>query len=106
MELLSDGVLELTPFPSTSSEDVAQPVSNAGAGQGDHFQGILQIHSLPILHEKGGGGSGNLQLGENLGFAVSRKTFSIRPYHLPPVEGEPNAQDASKEKQMKVDLEF
>ena len=106
MELLSDGVLELTAFPSTSPEDLAQPISNAGAGQGDHFQGILQIHSLPIWHEKGGGGTGNLQLGENLGFTVSRKTFSIRPYDLPPVQGEPIAQDAGKEKQIQVDLEF
>ncbi len=107
MELLSDGVLELTPFADVADNDSGlQAPSSAAPGKEEQPQGILQIHRLPVFHEKGGGGGGAVQLGDDLAFTISRRRFAIRPFNLPPVEGDNNAQSAGNEKQTNVDIDF
>ena len=105
MELLSDGVIELTPFLHSSPHG---SVGGATA-QEEQPQGMLHIHRLPIFHERGGdgGGGGSSGLGENLAFTVSRRRFVIKPFSLPPVEGDIEAQQGGAEdKPALVDLEF
>lgn len=91
MEHLVDGVLELTPFPhSASGSDLDR--SGASTKEEDKPQGLVKVHKLPIFHERGGGGGGRYGLGEDLAFMVSRKKFEIRPFSLPPAEGDTDAQ--------------
>ncbi|KAI9801781.1 MAG: hypothetical protein M1825_003153 [Sarcosagium campestre] len=110
IESLSDGVMELTPFPY--SHDAASAISTSGAAtaQEDQPQGLFKIHRLPVYHERGGGGSGATGLGDDLAFTVSRRRFTIKPFSLPPVEGDQEAQQGGSEgvlgKQTKVDIEF
>lgn len=110
IELLSDGVLELAPFPSTSVVTKAVPGTTA---QEEPPQGILKIHRLPIFHEKGGGGGEASGFGDDLAFTLSRrKGLAIKPFSLPPVDGDPEAQqrgldgDHDHDKASKVDIEF
>ncbi|TAQ85436.1 hypothetical protein B7494_g6228 [Chlorociboria aeruginascens] len=111
MELLSDGVLELAPFPSTAT--AVKPIPGSTNAQEEPPQGMLKIHQLPVFHEKGGGGGEASGLGDDLAFILSRrKGFVIKPYNLPPVEGNPEAQqgglegDEGRGKTGKVDIEF
>jgi elongator complex protein 4 len=98
IEHLCDGVLELAPFPH--SIDVEPPRSGKTE---EKPQGMVKVHRLPVLSEKGGGGGG----GDDLAFSLSRKRFVIKPYSLPPVEGDHEAQRGESEGgKMKVDLEF
>ncbi|KAF2473845.1 PAXNEB-domain-containing protein [Lindgomyces ingoldianus] len=92
MEIISDGVLELSPFPY----DPTQPLSVSGAAtQGEEKpQGLLVVHKLPVFHEKGGGGGAH-GLGEDFSFTVSRRKFVISKFSLPPVEGDRKAQEAA-----------
>ncbi|KFY97552.1 hypothetical protein V500_02022 [Pseudogymnoascus sp. VKM F-4518 (FW-2643)] len=55
VEMLSDGVLELAPFPSHANLALATSVPSSTALQEEPPQGILRVYELPILHEKGGG---------------------------------------------------
>ncbi|KFY38830.1 hypothetical protein V494_04187 [Pseudogymnoascus sp. VKM F-4513 (FW-928)] len=55
LEILSDGVLELAPFPSHANLALATSVSGSTTLQEEPPQGILKVYELPILHEKGGG---------------------------------------------------
>ena len=48
------------------------------------MQGLLELRKLPILTEKGI----SVGVGEDMAFAVGRRRFSIRPFHLPPLEQE------------------
>lgn len=84
-ELLSDGVLELAPFPS----DAVPVPSNGAHGVREELpQGILKMHRLPILHEKGGGG-GESGFDNDMAFHLSRrKGLVIRPYSLPPMDSD------------------
>ena len=104
IEHLCDGVLELAPFPH--SIDTEPPLTtSSGPGKAEEKpQGMLQIHRLPVLTEKGGGGGG----GDDLAFSLSRKRFVIRPFSLPPVEGDQEAQKGEAEggKVGKGDIEF
>lgn len=109
MELLSDGVLELAPFPSSAIATKATP--NASTGQEEPPQGMLKIHRLPVFHEKGGGGGEASGFGDDLAFTLSRrKGLVIKPYSLPPVDGDSEAQQGAIEheqgKATKVDIEF
>ncbi|EGE82307.1 hypothetical protein RJZ56_006387 [Blastomyces dermatitidis] len=90
IELLSDGVIELAPFPHLSD---ASPSATSGAAtaQEEPPQGMLKIHRLPVLHERGGGG-GDSSLGDDWAFTLSRRKFAIKPFSLPPVEGDNEAQ--------------
>jgi len=110
MELLSDGVLELMPFPHLSV--AAPPTSSSGAGtathQEDQPQGIAKFHKLPIFHEKGGGGGGLKGLGDDLAFVVSRRKFVIKPFSLPPADGDTVAQQGGESEQnlKKASIDF
>lgn len=108
MELLSDGVLELAPFPSTAIATKSNPTSTI---QEEPPQGMLRIHRLPIFHEKGGGGGEASGFGDDLAFTLSRrKGLVIKPFSLPPVEADSEAQQGGLEhdhgKATKVDIEF
>lgn len=107
MELLSDGVLELTPFPHSSNLDIGPPKPSSGEGGGNEEppQGLLKVHRLPIFHERGGGSS---TVGEDWAFTFSRRKFTIKLYSLPPVEGVTDAQQPGPASQQpkKSDMEF
>ncbi|RMD41354.1 hypothetical protein DV735_g3786, partial [Chaetothyriales sp. CBS 134920] len=84
MELLSDGVFELAPFPHTA---VAVTVANnASSTEDDPPQGLLRIHKLPILHELG---SGAQSYDDDWSFSLSRRRLAIKPFNLPPLDEEP-----------------
>ncbi|CAG8981950.1 hypothetical protein HYALB_00013571 [Hymenoscyphus albidus] len=91
IELLSDGVLELSPFPSSAI--VAKPAAASTVSE-EPPQGMVNIHRLPVVHEKGGGGGGGSGMGDDLSFSLSRRRgMVIRPYSLPPVKGDGEAKE-------------
>ncbi|KAL3427361.1 paxneb protein [Phlyctema vagabunda] len=108
MELLSDGVMELAPFPAAAVATKTAP--SASTKQEEPPQGMLNIHRLPVFHEKGGGGGEASGFGDDLAFNLSRrKGLVIKPYSLPPVEGDVEAQegiDHGHGKATKADIEF
>ena len=90
MEILSDGVLELSPFPYSHAQALAQ---SAGTTKDEERpQGMFAVHKLPIFHEKGGGGGAD-DLGEDMAFTLSRRKFVIAKFSLPPLEGDTEAQE-------------
>lgn len=89
MEILSDGVLELAPFPSTYNAGPSPTSSGAATSQEEQPHGMVNVHKLPVFHEKGGAGG---LAGDDLAFTVSRKRFAIRPFSLPPVDGDSDTQ--------------
>jgi len=92
MEVLSDGVFELSPFAVSLRENLA---TSAGATKDEERpQGMFAVHKLPVFHEKGGGG-GVEGLGEDLAFTMSRRKFVIAKFSLPPMEGDTEAQEAA-----------
>lgn len=103
IELLSDGVIELSPFPHSAD---ALATSGAATSQEEPPQGMLKTHRLPVLHERGGGSDQNVGL--DWAFNLSRRRFEIKPFSLPPDEGDREAQDVSAAGGMpkKSDLEF
>ncbi|EAW12981.1 elongator complex protein 4 [Aspergillus clavatus NRRL 1] len=103
MEVLSDGVIELCPFPHSAD---ALTTSGATTSQEEPPQGMLKTHKLPVLHERGGGSDQNV--GQDWAFTLSRRRFEIKPFSLPPAEGDKEAQDAAIPGGMpkKADLEF
>ncbi|KAB5540491.1 PAXNEB protein-domain-containing protein [Coniochaeta sp. 2T2.1] len=95
IELLSDGVIELIPLPANPG---APPPSSSDSKSEDKCQGLLRVHSLPIYHEKGGGGAENNHFREDLTFSLSAsKGMVIKPFSLPPLgeEGHPEKSPAS-----------
>ncbi|KAI4170108.1 MAG: hypothetical protein LQ343_005249 [Gyalolechia ehrenbergii] len=103
MELLSDGVIELSPFPYSTDTTPSATTSGAATAQEEKPQGMVTVHRLPVFSEKGGGGN----LGDDLAFTVSRRKFVIKPFNLPPVEGDTEAQRGDGDgKPTKVDIEF
>jgi elongator complex protein 4 len=103
IELLSDGVIELCPFPHSAD---AVATSGAATSVEEPPQGMLKTHRLPVLHERGGGSDQNV--GQDWAFILSRRRFEIKPFSLPPAEGDTEAQDGSATGGMpkKSDLEF
>ncbi|OJJ62075.1 hypothetical protein ASPSYDRAFT_40676 [Aspergillus sydowii CBS 593.65] len=103
MEILSDGVIELCPFPHSSD---ALSTSGAATSHEEPPQGMLKTHRLPVLHERGGGSDQNV--GQDWAFTLSRRKFEIRPFSLPPAEGDQEAQNTARSDKMpkKEDLEF
>ncbi|KAG8527577.1 uncharacterized protein KY384_007730 [Bacidia gigantensis] len=94
VEHMMDGVLELAPFPY--SVDLALPPLTKSSPSNpttqkteEKPQGMLRIHRLPVVTEKGGGSGG---AGRDLAFSLGRKRFVVVPYHLPPVEGDSEGQ--------------
>lgn len=104
IELLSDGVLEMIPLPPKLGA-APSPSSSTSKVQ-DQSQGILRVHSLPIFHEKGGGGAENNHFREDLSFHMSStKGLVIQPYVLPPLEEE-DTKDKSPASTLKDGIEF
>ena len=107
IELLSDGVMELTPFPHSSAQDIStsNPASGDAATNEEPPQGLLKVHRLPVFHERGGGSSA---AGDDWAFTLSRRKFTIKPYSLPPIEGETGGQETGPAGQQpkKSDMEF
>ncbi|KAL4733985.1 Elongator complex protein 4 [Aspergillus similis] len=103
MEILSDGVIELCPFPHSSD---ALSTSGAATSHEEPPQGMLKTHRLPVLHERGGGSDQNI--GQDWAFTLSRRKFEIKPFSLPPAEGDQEAQSQGQADKMpkKEDLEF
>jgi elongator complex protein 4 len=80
LERLSDGVISLEPFPHNFSAEAEDPKSK----DDETLQGLLRVRKLPILSERGMG----VGKTDDLAFAVGRRKFVIRPFSLPPIEGE------------------
>lgn len=97
-EHLSDGVLELTPFPHLMDASNSLAESGGARSNDDQPQGLVHVHKLPVLTEQGeGGAGGENSIGDDLAFTVSRRKFAIKPFSLPPLEGDQDAQkDAGK----------
>jgi len=107
MEILSDGVIELVPFPHTMDTGPTLTTSGAATSQEEKPQGMVKVHCLPIFHEKGGGGVGGAGVGDDMAFTVSRRKFIIKPFSLPPVEGDTEAQAGGVDVvKTKVDIDF
>ena len=104
VELLHDGVLELSPFPHSAEADI-QPARGPGGTVEEQPQGLLQVHKLPVLQERG---SGNATSENDWTFTLSRRKFTIKPFNLPPIEGDTEAQQTSgsDSKAKKADVEF
>ena len=103
MEIISDAVVELCPFPHSAD---ALTTSGAATSQEEPPQGMLKVHRLPVLHERGGGNDQNI--GQDWAFNLSRRKFEIKPFSLPPEEGDTEAQGSAAPGGMpkKEDLEF
>lgn len=97
-EVLSDGVIELTPFPHLMDASNALAESGGARASEEQPQGMVKVHKVPINTERGEGGAGvGNSVGEDLAFTVSRRKFVIKPFSLPPLEGDQEAQkDAGK----------
>lgn len=111
LEILSDGVLELTPFPHALDDGPSLSTSGAATSLEERPHGMFKVHKLPVVHERGGGGMGLKEsLGDDLAFTVSRRRFVIRPFSLPPAEGDTEAQKGTAEggggKPTKDQMEF
>ena len=107
-EHLSDGVIELTPFPHLMDASNSLAESGGARASEDQPQGMLHLHKLPVTTEKGGGGGGT-GIGDDLAFILSRRKFVIRPFSLPPLEGDTEAQRGEAEggsMTKKADIEF
>ncbi|KEF52936.1 uncharacterized protein A1O9_10842 [Exophiala aquamarina CBS 119918] len=104
IELLHDGVLELSPFPHSAEADI-QPARGSGGPIEEQPQGLLQVHRVPVLQERG---SGNATSENDWTFTLSRRKFTIKPFNLPPIEGDTEAQQVSglDSKAKKSDVEF
>lgn len=103
IELLCDGVYDMTPFPH--SADAEFQASRDPNTKEEPPQGLLRVHKLPIFHEVG---SGHLLADIDWTFTLSRRKFTIKPFNLPPIEGDVDAlqASASNEKPKKADMDF
>lgn len=92
-EILGDGVIELTPFPHLMNASNALAESGGARSSEEQPQGMVKVHKLPVNTERGEGGAGvGNSMGEDLAFSVSRRKFVIKPFSLPPLEGDQEAQ--------------
>ncbi|KAK3944827.1 Elongator complex protein 4 [Diplogelasinospora grovesii] len=104
MELLCDGVIELVPLPANPG---APPPQDKKEKSEDKVQGMLKVYTLPVYHEKGGGGgAATSHFRENLSFSLSAsKGLVIKPYSLPPMLEEDN-KEKSPASTVKDSMEF
>ena len=92
-EILSDGVLEVTPFPHLMDASNSLAESGGAKASEEQPQGMVKVHKIPINTERGEGGAGDgNSMGGDLAFTVSRRKFVIKPFSLPPLEGDQEAQ--------------
>ena len=105
IELLSDGLIELSPYPHSYQPEIVRSNSGGLSSQEEPPQGVLKVHRLPIFHERG---VGTTVVGEDWAFTLSRRKFAIKPFSLPPVEGDTEAQQATSTelKSKKADMNF
>jgi len=91
-------VIEFTPFPHAFDEGPGTlSTSGAATSQEEQPQGMVKVHKVPVFHERGGGGGGLKSMGDDLAFTVSRRRFTIKPFSLPPAEGDTEAQKGTAE---------
>ena len=112
LELLHDGVIELSPFPH-SADALDNSVVRGPSGTAEEPpQGLLRLHRLPILHDRG---SGRRAYDDDWTFTLSRRKLTIKPFNLPPIEGDQDAQqqgaaggkdEKGNTKPKKADMEF
>jgi elongator complex protein 4 len=103
MELLSDGVMELTPFPhSVPVPETSVP----GESQEEPPHGMVKMHKLPIFHDTGSGSG--VGLDDEYVFTLTRRQFAIKRFSLPPLEGDSQAQQGLKDedKKKQASMEF
>ncbi|KAK4126037.1 PAXNEB-domain-containing protein [Parathielavia appendiculata] len=105
IELLCDGVLELIPLPANPGAPLLPPPASSfsssasGSEKSEQPQGLLRVHTLPVYHEKGGGGAGASSFRETLAFSLSAsRGLVIKPYSLPPLEREGEGQGNGEKK--------
>ena len=92
-EILSDGVMTLTPFPHLMDSSNNSSETRSAKAIEEQPQGMVTFHKLPINTERGEGGAGaGNSIAEDLSFTVSRRKFVIKPFSLPPIEGDQGAQ--------------
>ena len=104
METISDGVIELVPFPHTMDEGPGLTTSGAATAQEDKPQGLVKVHKLPVVYDRGSNnGTG---VGDALAFTFSMRKVLIKPFSLPPVEGDVEAQKGEVGGAKKLDLDF
>lgn len=105
LEVLNDGVYGLTPFPHSADAEFAS--TRDPSTKEEPPQGLLSIHKMPVFHELG---TGTVPSDTDWTFSLSRRKFTIKPYNLPPLEGDTEAQndasDATNVKPKKTDMEF
>ena len=90
-ESLMDGVVSLHPFPHSYSVDSMELESSSSGGcltEEEKMQGLVKVLKLPVLSERGQ----SVGSGEDMAFAVGRRRFLIRPFHLPPLESDDPAE--------------
>ena len=88
IELLCDGAIELVPLPPETAAD-PMPAKNDKDKDSEKVQGMVRVYTLPVYHEKGGGGAGGNHFRENLSFSLSAsRGMVIKPYSLPPMVDE------------------
>jgi elongator complex protein 4 len=105
-ETLSDGVLELTPFPHLMDANHPSHYATSTSAKEEQPQGMVKVHKLPLVTERGEGGAGaGNSIGEDLAFTLSRRKFLVAPFSLPPMEGDQDAQEAAGKVTAK-DVEF
>jgi elongator complex protein 4 len=92
-EILTDGVVELTPFPHLKDASNSLAESGGARANEEKPQGLVKVHKFPIDIDRGEGGAGATNsIGQNFTFTVSRRKFVIKPFSLPPMEGDQEAQ--------------
>jgi elongator complex protein 4 len=106
---MCDGVLEIAPFQSQTQVEIGVNSTGLAKGLEENPQGMIKVHRLPILHERGGGGGESGRL-DDLAFTLSRrKGLVIKPFSLPPVDGDVDLQKGGLELDHgkgKIDIEF
>lgn len=90
-------MLEIASFKSQSQVDSSVNQSGLTKGLEEIPQGIVRVHRLPILHEKGGGGAESMRLDDMAFMLNKRKGLVIKPFSLPPIDGDTNIQQKGPE---------
>ncbi|ORY59474.1 Elongator complex protein 4 [Pseudomassariella vexata] len=103
MELLCDGVMELVPLQLNAVHE-PPPSGKSDSKSEEQTQGLVRVHSLPIYHEKGGGGSDG-HAREDLSFSLSRsKGLIIKPFSLPPMLEDENEKKPGESDKASIDF--
>jgi elongator complex protein 4 len=99
LERLVDGVVTLEAFPHGFSFD-SEVMDDSKRKEEDTLQGFLRVRKLPAITERGIG----IGSGDEMMFSMSKRSFTIRPYNLPPLDG--GAEEKEEDQMKKSELEF